>query len=110
VIDRFASPVNEYRPRIVRDASVVAAREQLAKLEPGGAPGRPIDVESASQVEVRALSMPCLRCDGPYRLDEHTAEPIEGQYLRVLRVHCGHCGAPRTLFFRVAPDWAWAAQ
>ena len=84
-----------------REATVAAARERLSLLEPGGTARRPIEVESASQVEVRALSMPCLRCDGPYRLDEHSAERVEGNAVRILRVHCGHCGAERTIFFRV---------
>jgi hypothetical protein len=101
--------VADYRPRIVRDAVVVAARERLAAVEPGGSPSHPVEVESASQVEVRALSMPCLRCDGPQRLDEHTAERFGERYLRVLRMHCGHCGANRTVYFRVSP-WAHAAQ
>ena len=94
----------DYRPRIIREAKFIAARERLAALEPGGTAESPMNVESASQIEVRALSMPCLRCDGPYRLDEHTAERFGSRQVRVLRVHCGHCGAPRELFFRVAPE------
>ena len=98
-----ASGVDDYRPRVIRDAAGVAARERLATLQAGGRPSHPVEVESASQVEVRALSIPCLRCDGPYRLDEHTAERFGERYLRVLRMHCGHCGAQRTVYFRVAP-------
>lgn len=94
----------EYRPRIPREAKVAAAREQLSMLDAGGTAGRPVEVDSASQVEVRALSMPCLRCDGPYRLDEHSAERVDGHAVRVLRVHCGHCGARRTIFFRVGSN------
>jgi hypothetical protein len=82
---------------------VAAARERLARLEPGGTAARPIDVESASQIEPRALGTPCLRCHGPYRLDEHTAEHLEGQTVRVVEMHCGHCGAPRVMYFRVTP-------
>ncbi len=99
---RKPAVADDYRPRVPRDAAVAAARERLAELEPGGSPSAPIAVDSASQLEVRALSTPCLRCDGPYRLDEHTAERVDGRPLRVLRLHCGHCGAPRTLYFRVA--------
>jgi hypothetical protein len=94
---------DDYRPRVRRTAAVVAARERLAAIEPGGSSARPIDVRWASQVEPRALGMPCLTCDGPYRLDEHTAERIDGETLRVLALHCGYCGAPRTMYFRVAP-------
>jgi hypothetical protein len=93
-----------YRPRVIREADFIAAREKLASLEPGGTPEYPMNIESASQIEVRALSMPCLRCDGPYRLDEHTAERRGHRDIRVVQVHCGHCAAPRTIFFRVAPE------
>jgi hypothetical protein len=103
VTQRKPSLIDEYRPRVPRAPVVAAAREQLAAIEPGGSPALPIDVESASQIEVRTLSMPCLRCDGPYRLDEHTAETIDGRALRLLRVHCGHCGAHRKVYFRVVP-------
>ena len=94
----------DYRPRVPRDAHIAAARERLAALEPGGTAARPVEVESASQVEVRALSTPCLRCDGPYRLDEHTAERVDGKPVRILDVHCGHCGARRTLFFHIGSN------
>jgi hypothetical protein len=92
---------DDYRPRIVREPGVVAMRQRLARTGAGGTAARPVEVESASQVEVRALSMPCLRCDGPYRLDEHTAERIGGVALRVLDVQCGHCGATRRVYFKV---------
>ncbi len=91
-------PIHEYRPRQPVAADVAAARERLARLEPGGSAERPIDVESASQIEPRALGTPCLRCDGPYRLDDHTVD----RDVRVVSVHCGHCGAGRVLYYRVA--------
>ncbi|HTQ42603.1 MAG TPA: hypothetical protein VMI75_07570 [Polyangiaceae bacterium] len=90
-----------YRPRQRLDASVVAMRERLARLGPGGSAALPLDVESASQIEVRAESTPCLVCQGPYRVDEHTAERIDGQHVRVVCVHCHHCGARRVIYFRV---------
>jgi hypothetical protein len=93
---------DDYRPRHRVDSAVASSRERLARLEPGGTARLPIDVESASQIEVRALGTPCLRCDGPYRLDDHTAEVIEAQRVRVVSVHCGHCGAERVFYFRVA--------
>lgn len=93
----------EYRPRVRLAPELVAARERLARIEPGGTPSLPIDVESASQIEVRAESTPCLRCQGPYRIDEHTAERLAGNDVRVVRVYCHHCGARRVMYFRVAP-------
>jgi hypothetical protein len=92
-----------YRPRHRLDAGLVAARERLARLSPGGAAELPLDVESASQIEVRAESTPCLVCQGPYRVDEHTAERIGGRDVRVVRVHCHHCGAHRVMYFRTLP-------
>jgi len=106
VIARKPSPDVDYRPRQPLDPALAAARERLARIEPGGTPARPVEVESASQIEVRALGTPCLRCQGPYRLDEHTAERVGGQPVRVVRLHCGHCGARRILYFRVAPPSA----
>jgi hypothetical protein len=92
-----------YHPRQRLEAGVVAARERLARLGPGGAAAHPLEVESASQIDVRAESMPCLVCQGPYRIDEHTAERIDGRYVRVVRARCHHCGARRVLYFRVLP-------
>jgi len=103
VTSRRATPVIDYRPRQPLDRALALARERLALLEPGGRPAHPIDVVSASQIEVRAESTPCLRCQGPNRVDEHTAERLEGERVRVVRVHCGHCGARRTMYFRVMP-------
>jgi DNA-directed RNA polymerase subunit RPC12/RpoP len=74
-------------------------RERLAYLEPGGDSGRPIEVESASQIEPHALALTCLRCGGPNRLEEHAA--VDGQ--RVTRLACPRCGARREVWFRIAP-------
>ncbi len=82
------------------------AREKLAKLEAGGAPARPLDVESASQVEAHARSLPCLRCEGSYRLEEHRAETLDGERLRVTDLVCVACGARRSVYFRITPPRA----
>ena len=77
-------------------------RERLAALEPGGSPGHPLEVASASLIESRALARPCLRCDATEaRLDEHSAESVGGHIVRTVRTHCGRCGAGRTLYVRV---------
>jgi hypothetical protein len=91
-----------YRPRERLSPELAQARERLARVEAGGAPAVPIEVESASQIEVRATSTPCLRCQGPNRLDDHTAETLGGHAVRVVSVRCHHCGAPRVFYFRVA--------
>ena len=84
-------------------AKLADKRERLAELEAGGAPSRPVALESASQVEVHARSLRCPRCDGAYRIDDHAAETIEGARLRVVRMTCAACGARRTVYFRLAP-------
>jgi hypothetical protein len=99
-------------PRAERRARARAAdkmardREKLARLEAGGSAERPLDVQSASQVEPHALAMACLRCDGPNRLDEHAAVTVNDQPLRVVRMVCARCGARRQVWFRLAPNLA----
>jgi len=77
------------------------AGAKLARLEAGGSPDHPIELESASLVEPHATSLPCARCGGTLRLDEHTAEIIEGSRLRVVRLHCFQCNAPRVVYVRL---------
>ncbi|HEU0035043.1 MAG TPA: hypothetical protein VFQ53_30665 [Kofleriaceae bacterium] len=74
------------------------AREQLARLAPGGSPHNPILVSSASVIEPRAATMPCPQCGGLYRIHEHT-RPWPG--IRKVDVACRHCSTPRSLFFRI---------
>ena len=83
------------------DAKVARDRERLARLEPGGAPAHPIDVESASQVEGHARSMPCVRCGEQARVAEHTAETIDGVRVRVAKMLCPACASRRDIYFRV---------
>jgi hypothetical protein len=98
------------RPRTEkRDAARAAeklaqAREKLAKLEPGGAPDRPIDVSTASVIEPQARALACLRCGdlGGTRIVEHEAREIDGRRLRVVRLACPRCGAVRAIYFRIA--------
>ncbi|MDP9003049.1 MAG: hypothetical protein M3O46_23405 [Myxococcota bacterium] len=96
-------------PRALRRADARAAdklardRERLARLEPGGDPARPLDVESASQVEPHALALVCVRCSGSTRLEEHAAVTVEHERLRVARLACPQCGAHREVWFRIAP-------
>jgi hypothetical protein len=77
-------------------------RQRLARLEEGGDAERPIEVESASQIEPHALSLACLRCEGPNRLEEHAAATVEGERLRLVRLVCARCGTRRELWFRIA--------
>lgn len=85
------------REKLARD------REKLARLEAGGSPERPVRLESASQVEVHARSLPCPRCGGELRVDEHVAQVVGEQRLRLARMSCPSCGARRDAWFRLAP-------
>lgn len=82
---------------------LVRAREKLAALSVGGSEQRPIQVTSASVVEVRVRHLTCQQCDGEYKLREHRA-PSSG--IRSALVSCVRCGAPRTLWFRIVSDEA----
>jgi hypothetical protein len=101
----YAAAVGRKRPeRTERRARERAARElvrdreKLAKLSPGGAPERPIDVESSAVIEGRVRSTPCAQCEGAYRVLDHRAE---GSGLRAVAARCQRCGVPRTLWFRL---------
>lgn len=76
-------------------------RARLAALEPGGAPDRPIQIASASEVEVAARSTPCIQCGGEVRVEEHLAETIGAERLRIAHVTCRICGTKRAIYFRI---------
>jgi len=76
----------------------VRDREKLANLSPGGARDRPIIVETAAVIEGRVRAMPCVQCEGAYRVGEHRSE---GPGLRAVDAKCERCGAPRTVWFRI---------
>jgi hypothetical protein len=89
------------RRREARDAAKLArARMRLAELEPGGAPDRPIEVKSASTIEIHAESQPCAACGaGNVRVEDHVV--ADGARLRVAKVTCPRCGVRRDVFFRI---------
>jgi hypothetical protein len=92
---------SERRAQQRRDESAIADRWRLAALEEGGAPSKPIEVESASVIEVTAAAMPCVACGGRVRVDEHAARTVDDVPLRIVRVACSMCGRSRVLHFRV---------
>ena len=75
--------------------------DRLARRAPGGAPDRPIEVDSPPVIDVMAEARPCPLCEGRLRLVEHAAETIAGQRLRVARVTCTSCGIAREIYFRL---------
>ncbi|HEX7664240.1 MAG TPA: hypothetical protein VF407_07020 [Polyangiaceae bacterium] len=91
----------------MREATKIAdASEKLSKLELGGAPNRPIMLESASLVEPTARSLRCPRCGGEHRVVEHDAKTIDGTLLRVVQTKCHQCGSKRVLYMRIEPAFA----
>lgn len=92
------------RPRTARregeraQKKLIADRERLWKLEPGGSAGRPITVESAAVIEPRATSMPCPQCGGRLLFGDHRAP---GGGLRAVDVRCAQCHVIRTIWFRL---------
>jgi DNA repair exonuclease SbcCD ATPase subunit len=76
-------------------------RERLFGHEPGGSAERPIEVDSAAVVEVRARSVPCPTCGGEHDVNEHAAVTTRGDRLREVKLRCRRCGASRSLWFRL---------
>ncbi len=83
------------------EAKLRKAKMKLALLEAGGSPERPLEVTSASVIEVMAASLPCASCGGKVRVDEHTAEHVGGRSLRAVLVKCVQCGDPRRIWFKI---------
>lgn len=92
----------ERRERERAHAKLVEARIKLARLEVGGAEAKPIEVTSASVIEVHATSLPCASCgsSGTVRVEEHSA-PTHTAGLRLTKLYCSRCGFRRDLFFRI---------
>jgi hypothetical protein len=83
-------------------AKLVREREKLARAEAGGAPSRPIELASASQVEGHARALGCAQCGGETRVVEHEAVVVDGRRLRVAWAVCPACGARREVWFVLA--------
>ncbi len=84
------------REKLARDV------EKLWALGPGGSAQRPLAITSPAEVEVIARSTRCPLCEGELRVDEHAAEVIGKARLRVARVTCLVCRAPRAIYFELA--------
>jgi hypothetical protein len=80
----------------------VRERERLVLLAPGGAPDRPIPLESPAVVEPVARSIPCHQCGGELGVDEHGVDEHQGELLRLVRTTCRRCHARRAIWFRLS--------
>ncbi|HEY4119710.1 MAG TPA: hypothetical protein VGM56_17705 [Byssovorax sp.] len=83
------------------DGRFAADAERLSRLSRGGSPDLPIEVRSASEVEVLAAGAPCPICRGRQQVLDQTAEVLRGRRLRVATTSCRFCGHRRAMFFRV---------
>jgi len=90
----------EERTHAKATRQLIRDREKLAVLSEGGTPDRPIEVPSASVIELRVESLPCPQCAGALKITSHKA--AEG--VRVLEVRCQQCGVGRKVYVRVAVD------
>jgi hypothetical protein len=97
------------RPRTLRRElerernKLAKVRESLAALEPGGAPERPIEVESASQVEPHTRSMHCPICEDSYRVLDHEVATGPHGMLRVVTAQSPQCGRTTKIWFVLRP-------
>lgn len=97
------------RPRLQRREAERTARksvratERLAAALPGASPEQPIEVTSASVVEVRARATPCVQCGGALNVEGDRASSTPRGVVHQLEVTCRRCHATRSLWFRIAP-------
>ena len=91
-------------PRRGAEKEIRKLREELetiAQRKTGATPTDPIVVSSPVQVETRTENFSCPLCEGSLHLDEHVAEVIDGERLRVAHCHCIDCGVARNFYFRL---------
>ena len=95
------------RPRTLRRAEerrlrkLIDERLELAAMEPGGNPGRPLEVGSAAIVESRAAALGCAVCDGVLRSLSHDALTVDDVSLRRVRARCVECETEREVWVRI---------
>jgi hypothetical protein len=97
-----AESVRNTRRRLQRDLErLIADRERLFQLEPGGTPDAAIEVASPSVIDSRATSRECPRCGGALLVLEQMAVAVDGVRMREARLRCRECGSERSLWFRL---------
>jgi hypothetical protein len=77
--------------------------DRLQALERGGAPDRPIELVSASEVEPDAMSRACPYCGGEPRLVEHTVSEHGGRRIRVAALQCKICHSAYRRYYALGP-------
>jgi hypothetical protein len=84
-----------------QEAQVAQVRRTESAFLPGGAPERPLAIDSPAEVEPRATTYPCIHCGHHVSVKEHAAETIGGVRLRLAHVGCARCGRSRVIYFRL---------
>jgi hypothetical protein len=77
------------------------ALDRTARSLPGGAPERPIRVDSAAVADAKVRAQRCPRCDGEGEVVDEAAEFQGGEQLRRFDVACRRCHAHRTIWIAV---------
>lgn len=95
-----ARTVRRAQDRAVEKHARAADRVFLASE--GGTPARPLVVTAGSQVEAKALSVRCPRCQGRHQITEHRAGVEGGHRVRALTLSCLSCRSARVLYVAVA--------
>lgn len=88
------------------ERATVKLRHDVVRVDAaglGGSPKRPIDVVSATLVEVLATSERCPLCGGELRLETHEAETRDEVRLRIVKLVCKMCRSPWQRFYRIVP-------
>jgi hypothetical protein len=98
---RAGSPRNQRRQQERSAERLLADRERLFELEPGGQPAAAIEVATPSVIDSRVAVRECPRCAGVLLLLEQAAVSVDGVRLREARLRCRECGSRRSLWFRL---------
>jgi hypothetical protein len=78
------------------------AREKLSRISPGGTPENPLEVQSASVIELAATALGCNRCAAEVRVEAHEAIVTSSGGERRVVLRCKSCGHLREVFVRLS--------
>jgi hypothetical protein len=84
-----------------RAEKLIRDHERLEAVSPGASPERPIEVESASQIDGAARSLQCPRCLLGLFIVHEVASVTGGRVCRAVELECRQCGRHRTAHFAI---------
>ncbi len=93
-----------FRMLIGKSRSPRPPPEPLPELpeELGYVLANPFEVTSPAVVEARAKRLPCRRCDGSVRVEDHQIEKVADELLRVVTTRCKQFGHEDRMYFRIS--------